>query len=45
MTTNLQMMKFIALEDSMLQRLTRGQEELHNDVTPELFETVCGPPL
>ena len=29
----------------MLQRLTRGQEELHKDVTPELFETVYGRPF
>jgi hypothetical protein len=39
------MIRFIALEDSMFQRLTRGHEELHKDVTSELFETVCGRPF
>ena len=25
----------------MFQRLTRGREELHKDLTPELFESLC----
>ena len=44
-TTNLQMIRFIKREDSMFQRLTLGQEKLHKDVTPGLFETVCGRPF
>jgi len=41
LTTNLLVIEFIAPGDSMFQRLTRGREELHQDLTPELFETLC----
>ncbi len=41
LTTNLLVIEFIAPDDSMFQRLTRGREELHKDLTPELFETLC----
>ena len=42
LTTNLLVIEFVAPDDSMFQRLTRGREELHKDLTPELFETQCG---
>jgi 2-polyprenyl-3-methyl-5-hydroxy-6-metoxy-1,4-benzoquinol methylase len=42
LTANLLVIEFIAPEDSMFQRLTRGREELHKDLTPELFESLCG---
>jgi hypothetical protein len=42
LTTNLLVIEFVAPDDSMFQRLTRGREELHKDLTPELFETLCG---
>jgi SAM-dependent methyltransferase len=41
LTTNLLVIEFVAPDDSMFQRLTRGREELHKDLTPELFETLC----
>jgi SAM-dependent methyltransferase len=41
LTTRLLVIEFIAPEDSMFRRLTRGREELHRDLTPELFETLC----
>ena len=41
LTTNLLVIEFVAPDDSMFQRLTRGREELHNDLTPELFESLC----
>jgi SAM-dependent methyltransferase len=41
LTTNLLVIEFVAPDDSMFQRLTRGREELHKDLTPELFETEC----
>src|SRR5260370_15125319 len=42
LTTNLLVIEFVAPDDSMFQRLTRGREELHKDLTPELFESQCG---
>ena len=42
LTTNLLVIEFVGPSDSMFQRLTRGREELHKDLTPELFETLCG---
>jgi 2-polyprenyl-3-methyl-5-hydroxy-6-metoxy-1,4-benzoquinol methylase len=42
LTTNLLVIEFVAPDDSMFQRLTRGREELHKDLTPELFEALCG---
>jgi SAM-dependent methyltransferase len=41
LTTNLLVIEYVAPEDSMFQRLTRGREELHKELTAELFETVC----
>jgi SAM-dependent methyltransferase len=41
LTTNLLVIEFVAPDDSMFQRLTRGREELHKDLTPELFESLC----
>jgi SAM-dependent methyltransferase len=41
LTTNLLVIEFVAPDDSMFQRLTRGREDLHKDLTPELFETLC----
>ena len=40
LTTNLLIVEFIAPQDSMFQRLVRGREELHKDLTPEVFETL-----
>jgi len=42
-TTDLAIIEFIGPEDSMFRRLTRGREELHKDLTPELFEKTCQP--
>ncbi|MCX6626807.1 MAG: methyltransferase domain-containing protein [Candidatus Solibacter sp.] len=42
LTTNLLVIEFVAPDDSMFRRLTRGREELHQDLTPELFETLAG---
>jgi SAM-dependent methyltransferase len=41
LTTNLLVIEFIAPEDSMFQRLVRGREELHKDLTAEVFEKLC----
>jgi SAM-dependent methyltransferase len=41
LTTNLLVIEFVAPDDSMFRRLTRGREELHRDLTPELFEAQC----
>ncbi|HEY1341707.1 MAG TPA: class I SAM-dependent methyltransferase [Bryobacteraceae bacterium] len=41
LTTGILVIEFIAPDDSMFRRLTRGREELHKDLTPELFERVC----
>jgi 2-polyprenyl-3-methyl-5-hydroxy-6-metoxy-1,4-benzoquinol methylase len=41
LTTSLLVIEFVAPDDSMFQRLTRGREELHKDLTPELFEDQC----
>ena len=40
-TTGLLVIEFIAPEDSMFRRLVRGREELHKDLTAELFEKLC----
>ncbi len=42
LTTKLLVIEFVGPDDSMFRRLTRGREELHKDLTPELFETQCG---
>ena len=41
LTTNLLIIECVAPDDSMFQRLTRGREELHQDLTSELFENLC----
>jgi SAM-dependent methyltransferase len=41
LTTGLLVIEFIAPEDSMFGRLVRGREELHKDLTAELFEKLC----
>ena len=41
LTTSLLIIEYVAPEDSMFRRLTRGREELHQDLTPELFESLC----
>jgi SAM-dependent methyltransferase len=35
------LIEFVAPDDSMFRRLTRGREDLHRDVTVELFENLC----
>lgn len=41
LTTNLLIVEFVAPEDSMFRRLTRGRDELHKDLTVEVFESSC----
>jgi hypothetical protein len=41
LTTDLAVIEFIAPNDSMFQRLVRGREELHKDLTPAVFEAAC----
>ena len=41
LTTNILVIEYVAPDDSMFQRLTRGREELHKDLTTELFESLC----
>ncbi len=41
LTTDALIIEFIAPEDSMFRRLTRGREELHRDLTYEVFENLC----
>ena len=41
LTTNILVIEYIAPDDSMFQRLTRGREELHQNLTAELFESLC----
>jgi len=41
LTTKLLLIEFIAPEDSMFQRLLRGREELHKDLTAAVFEAAC----
>ena len=41
LTTKLLIIEYVAPDDSMFQRLTRGREELHQDLTAELFENLC----
>jgi 2-polyprenyl-3-methyl-5-hydroxy-6-metoxy-1,4-benzoquinol methylase len=41
LTSDLLIIEFIAPEDSMFRRLTRGREELHKDLTREVFEAAC----
>ena len=41
LTKNILVIEYVAPDDSMFQRLTRGREELHKDLTAELFEREC----
>jgi len=41
LTTDLLVIEFIAPEDSMFMRLTRGREELHRGLTASVFESTC----
>jgi len=43
LTTDLLIIEFIAPQDSMFRRLTRGREELHKSLDREVFEAVCEP--
>lgn len=40
LTTKLLVIEFIGPGDSMFQRLTRGRDELHRNLTPQLFESL-----
>lgn len=41
LTTGLAIIEFIGPADSMFRRLTRGRDELHQDLTPGLFEATA----
>ena len=41
LTRDLLVVEFIGPGDSMFQKLTRGREELHKDLSHELFENLC----
>jgi SAM-dependent methyltransferase len=41
LTSDLLIIEFIAPDDSMFRRLTRGREELDKDLDREVFEAVC----
>jgi SAM-dependent methyltransferase len=43
LTTGIAIIEFIGPGDSMFRRLVRGREELHKDLTPEVFEAACRP--
>jgi hypothetical protein len=43
LTTDLAVIEFIAPDDSMFQRLTRGRAHLHKDLTREVFEATLAP--
>ena len=42
LTTKLLIIEYVAPEDSMFRRLTRGRDELHKGLTVEVFEAACG---
>ena len=42
LTKQLLIVEYVAPEDSMFRRLTRGRDELHKDLTVEVFERECG---
>jgi SAM-dependent methyltransferase len=42
LTTDILIIEFISPDDSMFRRLTRGREELHRELTRDLFERLCG---
>lgn len=41
LTNDALLIEFVAPDDSMFRRLTRGRDHLHQDLTPELFEAEC----
>jgi 2-polyprenyl-3-methyl-5-hydroxy-6-metoxy-1,4-benzoquinol methylase len=41
LTKDVLIVEFIAPEDSMFRRLTRGRDQLHRNLTHEFFENVC----
>jgi 2-polyprenyl-3-methyl-5-hydroxy-6-metoxy-1,4-benzoquinol methylase len=41
LTTNLLVIEFIAPEDIMFRRLTRGRDALYSNLTPAIFENIC----
>lgn len=41
LTTDMALIEFVAPEDPMFRRLTRGREALHKDLTVSLFEASC----
>jgi type II secretory pathway predicted ATPase ExeA len=41
LTSDLLVIEFVAPQDSMFRRLVRGREELHQDLTHEVFENAC----
>lgn len=41
LTTDILVIEFIAPDDSMFRRLTRGRDQLFSDLTPQLFEESC----
>jgi 2-polyprenyl-3-methyl-5-hydroxy-6-metoxy-1,4-benzoquinol methylase len=43
LTTSLAVIEFVEPQDVMFQRLTRGREHLHANLSHEVFETTCRP--
>jgi SAM-dependent methyltransferase len=41
LTSDLLVIEFVSPQDSMFQSLVRGREELHRDLTQEVFENAC----
>jgi SAM-dependent methyltransferase len=41
LTTDIVIIEFVASDDSMFRRLTRGRDHLFADLTPQLFEETC----
>ncbi|MEO8594843.1 MAG: class I SAM-dependent methyltransferase [Candidatus Solibacter sp.] len=41
LTTNLLVIEYVAPDDTMFRRLTRGRDELHKELTPQVFEKEC----
>ena len=42
MTTDILIVEFVAPEDSMFRRLSRGRDHLFADLTSQVFEVTCG---
>ena len=41
LTTGILIIEYVGPADSMFRRLTRGRDELHKDLSTDLFETLC----